>query len=141
MKMTKLAMVLFAAGALAACSRGTTKITEVDPHTNPRVYFAFDSSAITEEARTNLLGQSMFLQNNPNVRVTIEGHCDERGTAEYNMALGARRAEAAKNVMVRDGVDARRIRTVSYGKERPQKLGTGEAIWKWNRNAKTVVRN
>jgi len=138
MKLTKLAMVFIAAGALAAC-RGTTKITEVDPNTNPKVYFAFDSAAITEEARTNLLGQAMFMKNNPDVRIQIAGNCDERGTSEYNMALGARRAEAAKSVIVRDGVEANRVRTISHGFYRPAVLGTGEAVWKWNRNAATTV--
>ena len=139
MKTTNLMMLGLAAGFLAACS-SSSKITEIDPATKPMVFFAFDSSEISEEARNNLLGQSLYLKNHKDQKVKVEGHCDERGTAEYNLALGARRANAAKTVMVKDGVDAKRISTVSYGKERPWKLGTGEEVWRYNRNATTVVK-
>ncbi|MCL1786300.1 MAG: OmpA family protein [Alphaproteobacteria bacterium] len=139
MKTTNFAIMLAAAGALAACG-GSSKITEVDPAKNPKVFFAFDSSAISEDARTNLLGQSLYMKNNKDTKVQIAGNCDERGTAEYNLALGARRAEAAKSVMVKDGVESKRISTISYGKERPAVKGTGEAVWKWNRNATTTVK-
>ncbi|MGZ3266268.1 MAG: OmpA family protein, partial [Croceibacterium sp.] len=75
----------------------------------------------------------------PNIRATIEGHCDERGTREYNIALGDRRANAAKNYLVSLGVPAARLTTVSYGKERPVALGSDEASWAKNRRAVTVV--
>ena len=139
MKTKNFAMMLAAVGVLAACS-SSSKISEVDVNTTPRVFFAFDKSDISEEARTNLKGQALYLQNNKNVKVTVEGHADERGTREYNLALGARRANAAKAVMVKEGVEANRVNTISYGKDRPWKLGTGEAVWKHNRNATTVVR-
>ena len=132
-------LVLGASVTIAACG-GSSKITEIDPATNPKVYFAFDSSAISDEARNNLLGQSLYLKNNETQKILIEGHCDERGTAEYNLALGARRASAAKSVIVKDGVDAKRIDTISYGKERPAVAGSGESVWKWNRNAATVAK-
>ncbi|MCL2737259.1 MAG: OmpA family protein, partial [Alphaproteobacteria bacterium] len=97
MKMTNFAMMLAAVGVLAACGR-TSKVTEIDPRTEPKVYFAFDSYVITEEARANLLGQALYLRNNPATNIRIAGNCDERGTYEYNLALGWRRAEAAKRV-------------------------------------------
>ena len=139
MKTKNLMMLGLAAGLLAACG-SSSKITEVDPATKPMVFFAFDSSEISEEARNNLLGQSLYLKNHKDQKVKVEGHCDERGTAEYNLALGARRANAAKSVMVKDGVDAKRISTISYGKERPFKQGSGEAVWKYNRNATTIAQ-
>ncbi|MCL2538300.1 MAG: OmpA family protein [Alphaproteobacteria bacterium] len=139
MKIRNYAMMLCAAGLLAACG-GSSKVTEIDPATNPMVFFAFDKSDITEEARHNLLGQALYMKNNPSTEIMIAGNADERGTVEYNLALGARRANAAKNVIVRDGVDANRIQTISYGKERPFKLGTGEEVWKWNRNATTTKK-
>jgi len=74
------------------------------------------------------------------VKVQIAGNCDERGSTEYNLALGARRANAAKQVIVKEGVEAKRISTISYGKERPLVKGTGEKVWKFNRNATTTVK-
>ena len=105
-----------------------------------RVFFAFNSSEISKEAKDNLLGQALYMKNHEDVKVQIAGNCDERGTTEYNLALGARRANAAKEVLVNDGIDAKRISTVSYGKERPLVKGTGEEVWKWNRNATTTVK-
>lgn len=139
MKLTNFAMLLGAAGVLAACS-SSSKIVEPANMNDQKVYFAFDSSAITEDARNNLLGQSLYMKNNPKTKIQLAGNCDERGTAEYNLALGARRASAAKSVMVKDGVESSRISTISYGKERPTKLGSGEDAWKWNRNAATSVK-
>ena len=80
------------------------------------------------------------MKNHENVKIQIAGNCDERGSTEYNLALGARRANAAKAVIVNDGVDAKRVSTISYGKERPLVQGTGEDVWKWNRNATTTVK-
>ncbi|MCL2369483.1 MAG: peptidoglycan-associated lipoprotein Pal [Alphaproteobacteria bacterium] len=133
-------MLLAFVGVVSACGSRTHRIQEVNVHDTPRVFFAFDRYDISEEARINLQGQALFMQNNPAVRITIEGHADERGTREYNLALGARRANAARNVLIAEGVEANRIRTVSYGKDRPWKLGTGESVWRYNRNATTVVR-
>jgi peptidoglycan-associated lipoprotein len=104
-----------------------------------RVFFAFDSSAIVDEARKDLKTQAEYMKQNPDVKVIIEGHCDERGTREYNLALGARRADASKKVIVKDGIDGSRIKTISYGKDRPWRHGTGEEVWRWNRNTTTVV--
>ena len=139
MNIKKLAMFAAVAGLLSACG-GSSKITEPADLNNQRVFFAFDSSTITEEARTNLKGQALYMKNHKDVDVQIAGNCDERGNIEYNLALGQRRANAAKAVIVNEGVDAHRISTISYGKERPWVLGTGEAVWKQNRNAATMVK-
>ena len=80
------------------------------------------------------------MKNHEDVKIQIAGNCDERGSTEYNLALGARRANAAKEVLVKDGIDSARISTISYGKERPLVQGTGEEVWKWNRNATTTVK-
>ena len=127
------------AGLLSACG-GSSKITEPADLNDQRVFFAFDSSAVSDEARNNLMGQALYMKNHKDVDVQIAGNCDERGTVEYNLALGQRRANAAKSVIVSEGVDARRISTISYGKERPWALGTGESVWKQNRNAATMVK-
>jgi peptidoglycan-associated lipoprotein len=86
-----------------------------------------------------LRAQAQWLQRYPQVRATIEGHCDERGTREYNLALGERRANAAKNYLVSLGVDASRITVVSYGKERPKAMGSNESAWAQNRRAATIT--
>jgi peptidoglycan-associated lipoprotein len=104
-----------------------------------RVFFAFDRSDITPESRQILSRQAEWLRRYPNVTVTIEGHCDERGTREYNLALGERRAQAAKNVLVAEGIPAARISTISYGKERPIVVGSNEEAWAQNRVAITTV--
>ncbi len=80
-----------------------------------------------------------ILKENPNLKLTIEGHCDERGTAEYNLALGERRAKAGKDYLVAAGIPADRITTISYGKERPFVLGHDENAWKWNRRDHMVI--
>jgi peptidoglycan-associated lipoprotein len=103
------------------------------------INFGLDQYDIDPTARAILDSQVEWLARYPNVRITVEGHCDERGTREYNLALGDRRANAAKNYLVARGVDAGRIRTISYGKERPVALGSDEASWAQNRRAVTVV--
>ena len=103
------------------------------------VLFAYDSYELDEEARTVLGKQAEWLARYPAVRVTVEGHSDERGTREYNLALGDRRATAAKNFLAAQGVDTSRMTTISYGKERPAVEGSDEASWAKNRRAVTVV--
>jgi peptidoglycan-associated lipoprotein len=105
------------------------------------IYFDTDMFNIDPEDQAALRQQAQYLQQYPNVRATVEGHCDERGTREYNLALGERRANAAKNYLVSLGVSADRISTVSYGKERPVALGSNEQAWARNRRAVTVVLN
>ncbi|MBV2147618.1 peptidoglycan-associated lipoprotein Pal [Sphingobium sp. AS12] len=104
-----------------------------------RVFFGLDQYDIDAEDQATLQSQAAWLQQNPAVRVTIEGHADERGTRDYNIALGERRANAAKNYLASLGIDSGRITTVSYGKERPAALGSDEASWAQNRRAVTVT--
>jgi peptidoglycan-associated lipoprotein len=105
-----------------------------------RVFFAFDRSDISPEARQILERQAQWLQRYPNVNVQIQGHCDKRGTEEYNLALGERRANAVKQVLVALGVPAARITTISYGKDRPIVLGDTEEDYAQNRVAITTVQ-
>jgi len=104
-----------------------------------RVFFEFDRSDISPEAQQTLQRQVSWLQRFPNVTVTIEGHCDERGTREYNLALGERRANAAKQVLVAGGIPSSRVSTISYGKDRPVVPGSNEEAWAQNRVAITTV--
>lgn len=103
------------------------------------VYFGYDSSTLTDEAQATLMRQAGFLKGNPSMTVTIEGHCDERGTREYNLALGERRATAARDYLLAQGVNSARIRVISYGKERPVAAGSTESSWSKNRRAATVL--
>jgi len=104
-----------------------------------RVFFAYDQSTISSEGQQILQRQAEWLKRYPRVSVTIEGHCDERGTREYNLALGERRAQAVKNVLVALGIPAARIQTISYGKERPIVVGSDEAGYAQNRVGITTV--
>ncbi len=109
--------------------------------TNTVVYFDTDQYDIDGEDGSKLQAQARYFARYSNVNFTVEGHADERGTREYNLALGERRANAAKNYLVSLGIPAARIRTVSYGKERPVALDSSEAAWAQNRRAATVVIN
>jgi len=104
-----------------------------------RVFFDFDSSSIRADAQSTLERQAGWLNKNGSSKIVVEGHCDERGTREYNLALGERRANATKNYLVSLGVARNRIKTTSYGKERPAVIGSDEAAWAQNRRAVTVV--
>ncbi len=103
------------------------------------VYFTLNSSDLSAEARESLAEQAKWLAENPRVLVVIEGRCDERGTREYNLALGERRALAARSYLVAKGISADRIRVISYGKERPTVAGSSEEAWAQNRSATTVA--
>jgi len=105
-----------------------------------RVFFDFDKYNLKPQARQVLERQAAWLKRYPSVVVSIEGHCDERGTREYNLALGERRANSSKNYLVALGVNPNRIRTISYGKERPAVAGSNDAAWAQNRRAVTAVR-
>ncbi|HMO76979.1 MAG TPA: peptidoglycan-associated lipoprotein Pal [Sphingopyxis sp.] len=104
-----------------------------------RIFFGFDQYNIDAEDQATLRSQAQWLQRNPAVRVLLEGHADERGTRDYNIALGERRANAAKNYLASLGVDPSRIDVISYGKERPAELGSTEEAYARNRRAVTVV--
>lgn len=97
------------------------------------VYFAFDQATLTQSAKDTLVRNAEWLRANPQARVQVEGHCDERGTAEYNLALGERRAEAVKSYLTSLGIDSTRLVTISYGKERPADPGHTEEAWARNR--------
>ena len=99
-----------------------------------QIFFAFDKSDIRPDDAQTLAASAAYLKANPNLLVLIEGHCDERGTSEYNLALGERRAKAAMNNLVASGVEASRITTISYGKERPSCTQKNETCWARNRN-------
>lgn len=160
-KITKFAAVFFAAFLLAACAgtadttSGPETTTSTDTSGAPtpgsaqdflvnvqdRVYFAFDRYDLDDASRRTLERQAAWLDQYPGTTVTVEGHCDERGTREYNLALGARRAASARDYLVSLGVDPARIRTISYGKERPVAEGHNEAAWRLNRRGVTVVNS
>ena len=103
------------------------------------VLFDFDSAQLSGYAQRVLDRQALFLKARPEARVVIGGHADERGTREYNLALGERRASSARDYLVAKGVNAARIRIISYGKERPASVGSTEAAWRLNRRAQTVL--
>jgi peptidoglycan-associated lipoprotein len=97
------------------------------------VFFDFDMSNIRDDQKAALIDNVAWVKANSRVKMTVEGHCDERGTAEYNLGLGERRAKAVKDYLVAAGIAADRVATISYGKERPFVLGHDESAWKWNR--------
>lgn len=105
------------------------------------VYFSSDSSDLTPEAQSVLQKQVQWLRQYPQFTITIEGHADERGTREYNIALGARRATSVRNYLAQNGVDAGRLRTISYGKERPVAVCDDISCWSQNRRAQTVLNS
>ena len=104
-----------------------------------RVFFGYDQYTLTADAQNTLQRQAAWMQQYPEASVKVAGHCDERGTREYNFALGARRAEAARAYLVSLGVDASRIETISYGKERPLDPRSTDNAWSLNRNSTTTI--
>ncbi|HUK59832.1 MAG TPA: peptidoglycan-associated lipoprotein Pal [Stellaceae bacterium] len=132
-----------AGGAMTASSApsGPAKGSREDfiQNVGDRVFFDFDKSDVKPEGQQTLQRQATWLKQYPSVTVTIEGHCDERGTREYNLALGNRRANAVKNALVALGIPANRIQTISYGKDRPIVVGSNEAAWAQNRVGITVI--
>ena len=101
--------------------------------------FDLNSTSIAEDAKKILDTQIAWLNSEKQISITVEGHCDERGTREYNLALGEKRANAVKQYLVSGGIQSSRIKTISYGKERPDFVGTGEEVWSKNRRATVVV--
>ena len=104
-----------------------------------RVFFEYDSSDLDSDALELLQDQVAWLKQNSDVSVTIEGHCDERGTREYNLALGEKRAQAVKNYLIGLGINPDRVSTISYGKERPAVVGSNDGAWAQNRRSVTIV--
>ena len=133
-----------AAGSTSSSASSSTTATQMSDaeklaQVGNTVYFGFDSSELAGEAQATLDRQAAFLNVNPTMVVIIEGHADERGTREYNLALGDRRAVAVRDYLLAKGLNAARVRTVSYGKERPAVSGSNEEAWAKNRRDATVL--
>ena len=124
----------------AAALQGQGAMTERERFVNEDVHFDFDSSVLSAEAQQILLDKAQWLRRNSDASVTIEGHCDERGTNEYNLALGDRRANSVRAYLTDLGISASRMDTVSYGEERPLDPGHDEAAWARNRRAHFEIR-
>jgi peptidoglycan-associated lipoprotein len=154
----KFAAVLCCGLALAACSKKTTPDLEANAgngggigqarpgseqdfvtNVGDRVYFIVDQSNLTPEAQDTLSKQAQWLQQYPAVTIQVEGHSDERGTREYNIALSARRATATREFLIQHGISGKRISSIAYGKERPAALCDAEQCWTQNRRAVTVI--
>jgi peptidoglycan-associated lipoprotein len=127
------------AGGAGAATPGSAQDFVVN--VGDRIFFETDSSSVTGDGRSTLDRQAQWLALYPRYTVTIEGHADERGTREYNLALGARRAKAAHDYLVSRGVSPQRLKTISYGKERPVALCDQDSCWAQNRRAVTVLNN
>jgi peptidoglycan-associated lipoprotein len=115
-------------------------IADFRQNVGDRVYFDFDQSTVREDGRQTLNKQAEWLKKYTNYPITIEGKCDERGTREYNLALGERRANSVKQYLVAQGLPAQRINTISYGKERPEVVGSDEGAWARNRVGITALQ-
>lgn len=114
---------------------------DLEANVGDHILFETNSAQLSPEARRILDSQAKWLKQYNDVNVIIEGHCDERGTREYNLALGARRASAVKNYLEASGVTVGRVSTISFGKDNPPVLGSGPEIWAQNRRASTVLNN
>ena len=153
-------LIIMAAFILSACAAKTakkieTQTTQITGDTYAggetvkylatgvadRVFFATNKSVLTTASRDTLRKQAAWLRENKSINVTVEGHCDERGTREYNLALGERRANAAKDYLMTYGISGNRIATISYGKERPVNSGSSPLAWSQNRRSVTVKAN
>jgi len=127
-------------GAPAAPGAPTGAVPGVPPGSPLKdVFFDFDMSNIRDDQKAALNDNVSWLKANSRVKMTLEGHCDERGTSEYNLGLGERRAKAVKDYLVAAGIPADRVATISYGKERPFVLGHDESAWKWNRRGHFAI--
>ena len=155
MNLKKVLLVVFASLALTACATqkkstgqmqsdvytGTDTVEYLADGVPDRVFFATNESVLTTASRDTLRKQAAWLRKNPDVTVVLEGHCDERGTREYNLALGERRANAAKDYLMTYGISSNRISVISYGKERPVDSGSNPLSWSKNRRSVTVKAN
>ena len=154
MNLKTVLLVLFASFALSACATqkksgnmegdvytGTETVKYLAKGVPDRVFFATNKSSLTTKSRDTLRKQATFLRKNKSLNVTIEGHADERGTREYNLALGERRANAAKDYLMTYGISGKRISVISYGKERPANTASTPLAWSQNRRSVTVKVN
>lgn len=148
----KAAAVCLAVLAVAACTKKNSasleggagqaapgSVAEFQTVVGDRIYFLIDQSSLTPEARQTLSKQAEWLKQYGNVTVQVEGHADERGTREYNIALSARRATVTREFLAAQGIEASRVNTIAFGKERPVALCDAESCWSQNRRAVTVV--
>tara|TARA_B100000963_G_scaffold232964_1_gene203468 strand:+ start:3004 stop:3480 length:477 start_codon:yes stop_codon:yes gene_type:complete len=153
-KLTKLLLILFTTFALSACSTakksgdidgdvytGKDTVEFLAKGVPDRVFFATNKSSLTTKSRETLRKQATFLRKNKSLNITIEGHADERGTREFNLALGERRANAAKDYLMTYGISGKRISVISYGKERPVNTESTPLAWSQNRRSVTVKVN
>ncbi len=115
-------------------------LLEFQKEVGDRVFFAYDTAMLSSDAENVLMRQVEWLKDHPGFKMNVEGHCDERGTREYNIALGERRAHAVKHFLVHNGITADRVNTISYGKERPAVVGDNEAAWSQNRRGVVVLK-
>ncbi len=153
----KIAAFGFAASLLAACAApnytsgsgsasssaaagGSASAKYLVENVGDRIFFATDQSILDASARGTLVRQAEWLNQNGGINLTIEGHADERGTREYNLALGARRANAVRDFLISQGVNASRVQTISFGKERPVSLCSEESCWSKNRRSVSTIR-
>jgi peptidoglycan-associated lipoprotein len=143
----KFAVAFIAVVLLSGCSssrgkhgEGNKYIAEFEKTIGDRVFFKLDSSHLSSDSKSTLTRQAEWLKGHPSFNLTVEGHCDERGTREYNIALGERRAHAVKKFLLEHGVAGERVDTISYGKERPAVVGNDEAAWSQNRRGVTALR-
>jgi len=120
---------------------GTETIEMLAVNVPDRVFFAYDSYSLAASAQATLSKQAKWLKANPSIAIAIEGHADERGTREYNLALGDRRASSVKDYLMSQGISSNRISTISYGKERPVKSGSNDTAWAQNRRSVSVRTN
>lgn len=147
----KLTSVVLFTLFLAGCSNANKSLTgaptkpgspqDFAVNVGTTVHFTTDSTQLTEQALSILRGQVQWLQKYPNYTVTLEGHADERGTREYNLALGGRRAETVKNFLISNGISPSRLRTISYGKERPVAVCNDISCWSQNRRVETRLNS
>ena len=151
---TKVVMVIFASLVLTACATskksgqmqsdvytGSDTVEFLATGVKDRVFFATNKSTLTTASRDVLRKKAAFMRKKKNMTFSIEGHADERGTREYNLALGDRRANAAKDYLMSQGISSNRVTTISYGKERPVKSGSNDTAWAQNRRSVTVRTN
>ena len=150
----RVVILLIGLSALAGCNKNNSPMAQPGAqaaipgserdfmvNVGDRIYFLVDQSTLTPEAQEVLRRQAAWLRQYPQVTIQVEGHADERGTREYNIALGARRATAVRGYLAQQGVSASRIRTISYGKERPIAVCDDISCWSQNRRAQTILNN
>lgn len=128
-----------AGGVMSEAERLAQMQREFQTSVGDRVYFATDSQSLSADAKATLDRQAAFLRRYPTVMLRIEGHADERGTREYNLALGDRRAQSVREYLLAQGISSNRLATTTYGKERPEAIGSNESAWSQNRRSVSVI--